>query len=109
YALVAAAVARGQQTTNGRLSLGKAIANAFPEGSNSDQAKARLRRLLACDEVSEACLILRPLLSLIRSRVSTPLDYSGLLEDLRWFNQAGERVKARWAQQFYNKTVEEGV
>ena len=101
YGLVSAALANSRAQTNGSLKLGQAIALSFPDGSNSDQAKARLRRLLACESVEEVCRILRPLLSLIQSRVSQPLDYENLLNDLLFFNRGGERVRARWAQQFY--------
>ena len=107
FALIAAAVARSEQKSNGTLPLGQAIAHAFSDGHDSDQAKARLRRLLACDDTEEVCRILRPLLSLIRSRVSQPLDYAALLEDLRWFHRSGDRARARWAQQFYGKPVAE--
>ena len=41
---------------------------ACDEAKDSDQAKAKLRRLLACDSAEEACRILRPLFSLINSR-----------------------------------------
>lgn len=106
FALIAAAVARCQKPANGTLSLGKAIAHCFDDGNQSDQAKARLRRLLACDQIEELCRILRPLLSLIQSRVSQPLDYARLLSELRWFDRSAQQIKARWAQQFYGKTAE---
>ncbi len=106
FALIAAAVARSQKPANGTLNLGKAIALCYDEGNQSDQAKARLRRLLACDQVEELCRILRPLLSLIQSRVSQPLDYVRLLNELRWFGRSAQQTKARWAQQFYGRTVE---
>lgn len=109
FALIAAAVARGEQKSNGTMPLGQAIAQSFAEGRESDQAKARLRRLLACDDTEEVCRILRPLLSLIRSRVSQPLDYAALLDDLHWFSRSTERVKARWAQQFYGRSPAEEV
>lgn len=106
YALIAAAVARCQKPANGTLSLGKAIAHCYDDGNQSDQAKARLRRLLACDQVEELCRILRPLLSLIQSRVAHPLDYAKLLSELRWFDCSAQQTKARWAQQFYGKAAE---
>jgi len=105
FALVAAAVARCQQPGNGTLRLGNAIAHCYDEGNQSDQAKARLRRLLACDSVEEVCRILRPLLSLIHSRVPLALDYARLLNELRWFDRSAQQAKARWAQQFYSKPV----
>lgn len=107
FALIAAAVARSDQACNGSLSLGQAIALAFSEGRESSQAKARLRRLLACDDTEEICRILRPLLTLIHSRVKPPLDYAALLADLRWFHRHADRTKARWAQQFYGRLEKE--
>lgn len=103
YAVITASIARAKVDFNGNLSLGKAIAMAYAEkGSTqySDQAKARLRRLLACDDVAEVCRVIRPVLTLIDSKVSQALDYSKLLSELRYF---GERSKIRWAQDFYSQ------
>lgn len=100
YALVAASVAKSGATGNGSLLLGQAIAIAFEMKSNA-HATARLRRLLACHDVEEACRILRSLIALIQSRVSSPIDFTALLKDLVWFNHDPQRTKARWAQQFY--------
>lgn len=107
FALTAAAIARSSQKTNGGMKLGQAIARAFDEGNQSDQARARLRRLLACHDIEELCRILRPLLSLIQSRGAQQMDYASLLEDMCWFDSATVRVKARWAQQFYGKSFAE--
>ncbi|PHV08401.1 type I-E CRISPR-associated protein Cse2/CasB [Janthinobacterium sp. BJB412] len=101
YAAVAAAIARSKGAVNGKLSLGAAIASCFSDGNKSDQAKARLRRLLACDSTEEVCKILRPLFSLIESRVPVPLDYAILLRQLRWFERDPQRTRAIWAQAFY--------
>lgn len=108
YATVAAAIGRTKIDANGKLSLGKAIAEAYAEkGSTqySDQAKARLRRLLACDGVEEVCRVIRPVLTLIDSKVSQPLDYVKLLRELRYF---GEKSKICWAQDFYGQRAKEG-
>lgn len=108
YAAVAAAIGRSKVDANGSLSLGKALADAYAEkGStkSSDQAKARLRRLLACDSVEEVCRVIRPVLTLIDSKVAEPLDYSKLLSELRYF---GEKSKIRWAQEFYGQRVQDG-
>lgn len=102
YALIAAAVAKSRAKSNGSVSLGQAIAFTFDDGVNSEQANIRLRRLLACNDVEEACRILRPLLTFIQSRVTVPIDFSALLKDLVWFNHDPQHTKARWAQQFYH-------
>lgn len=100
FAVVASALARAKPTSDGHMGLGRAIAACFEEGKESDSAKAKLRRLLACDTVTEICSILRPILSLIESR-SVPLNYGELLDDLLWFK--AERTKVRWATDFYGR------
>lgn len=107
YATVAAAIARSKSEKNGALSLGKAIADTYAEkGATqySDQAKARLRRLLACDDVQEVCRVIRPVLTLIDSKLEQPLNYAKLLGELCYF---GERTKIRWAQDFYGQSTKE--
>lgn len=106
FATVAAAIARAKPDANGSLSLGKAIARCYAEGNQSDQAKARLRRVLACDELSEVCRVLRPVLTLVESRVGQPLDYARLLKQLKRFPFATQRVRAQWAQEFYGYNAE---
>lgn len=110
YAAIAAAIARTKAEKNGNVKIGSAIAGCYDDGAASDQAKSKLRRLLACDSVPEACRILRPLLSLIESRGNSSLDYASLLDDLLWFEREESqiRTKARWAQDFYRKLVKGG-
>ncbi len=106
FCTVGAALARAKPVTDGKLPLGSAIAACFDDGNQSDQAKARLRRLLACTSATEACRILRPLLTLMASRGVTP-DFSQLLEQLLWYSGNGqERIRARWAQEFYRRTTD---
>lgn len=106
YCTVGAALAKAKPATNGKLPFGAAIAACFDEGSQSDQAKARLRRLLACTSTREACRILRPLLTLMTSRGITP-DFGQLLEQLlRFSGHRQEQIRARWAQEFYRRTAE---
>lgn len=104
FAVVASALARAKPTTDGYMGLGRAIATCFKtdqtDGNQADAAKAKLRRILACDTVTEVCSILRPILSLIESR-SVPLNYGELLDDLLWFK--AERTRARWATDFYGR------
>ncbi len=106
YCTVGAALAKAKPAANGKLPFGAAIAACFDEGSQSDQAKARLRRLLACTSTSEACRILRPLLTLMTNRGVTP-DFVQLLEQLLWYSgNRQEQIRARWAQEFYRRTAE---
>ncbi len=101
YATAAAGIAKSKSKSNGTLSLGQAIASCYEDGKESDQAKAKLRRILACQDTSEVCRILRPIFSLIFSRVSQPLDYIRILRQLLRFYWDDLSVKAQWAQEFY--------
>lgn len=111
YATIAADIARVKPKMNGHTLIGQAIARCYEEGNQSDQAKAKLRRLLACDSTAEACRILRPLLTLIASKGAIHLNYVRLLTDLLWFSHDESRqgIKARWAQDFYAKQLKEDM
>jgi CRISPR system Cascade subunit CasB len=111
FATIAADIARVKPTVNGIVTIGQAIARSYEDSHQSDQAKAKLRRLLACDTTSEACRILRPLLSLIASKGGITLNYAALLDDLLWFSHddSRQRIKAQWAQQFYGKQTEDSA
>lgn len=112
YALIGAALARAKPGANGHLSIGRTIAQCYSDegkfnGNEQPAARAKLRRLLACDSAEEACGILRPLLSLIGSR-GIPLNYADLLKDLQYSNERfNAHVKAKWARDFYYKKEEE--
>jgi CRISPR system Cascade subunit CasB len=101
YATIASALARAKAEHNGTVRIGEAIACCYEDGKENEQAQAKLRRLLACDSVEEVCRVLRPLFNLINSKAGIQLDYSSLLQDLYWFNADNQRVKSRWAQNFY--------
>ncbi len=105
YAVLAAAMSRSKATANGSLSLGQALARSFDDGAESSPGKARLRRLLACQDLPELVRVLRSMLTLIESRVAAPLDFIGLLRQLRQFPHVPQRVKAQWAQEFYRSTA----
>ena len=103
HALIASRIASDEAHQNGSLNLGQAIARCYEKGYENDSAKAKLRRLLSCNDVPEVCRVLRPLLSLIDSRVSGTLDYARLLDQLLNYRFADRResVRAQWAQDFY--------
>ncbi len=105
FATIAAAVARAKPSVDGSLGIGKAIAACFDDGNSSDSAKSKLRRLLACDSAIEACVILRPLLSLISSH-GARLRYGQLLNDLLYF---GDKTKEKWAVDFYGRWSDDRV
>jgi len=107
FVTVAAAIAKAKAEANGKISLGRALAACYEDGRENNQAKARLRRLLACDNLTEVCRILRPLFSLINSKSGQMLDYIRLLKQLRRFvfEDARLQVKAQWAQEFYGQPV----
>lgn len=108
FVTVAAAIAKAKAERNGNLSLGRAIAACYEDGRESKQAKARLRRLLACDDTPEVCRILRSLFSLIDSKANQSLDFARLLKQLRRysFDDARTQVKAQWAQEFYGQPAQ---
>lgn len=105
YVVIAAAIARSGAQSNGSLGLGKALAKSFGVTNTlldeDGPAHIRLRRLLAANDAIEVCRIIRPILRLIESRLSEPIDYARLLNELRFFNN---QTKARWAQDFYQKS-----
>jgi CRISPR system Cascade subunit CasB len=107
FVTVAADIARAKVDRNGLMGLGQALTACYEKASQSEQAKARLRRLLACGSLPELCRVLRPTLSLIGSRAGKPLNYVRVLKQLRSFARYGQDVKAQWAQEFYG-TSEKG-
>lgn len=102
YVTVASFIARSKASSCGAMTLGQALARSFPDGNKSKQATTRLRRLLACHDTEEVCRILRPMLSLIASRVTEPLDTVRLLKQLRRFPFYDDQVKSQWAQEFFS-------
>lgn len=107
FVTVAAAIAKAKAEQNGKASLGRALAACYDDGRESSQAKARLRRLLACTELAELVRHLRPVLTLINSKSGQTLDYLRLLKQLRSFAYDPQRIKAQWAQEFYNQPLAE--
>jgi len=103
YATVAAAMARAKAAGNGNMRLGEAIAACYGDVQDS-QAQTKLRRVLTCDNVPELCRILRPVLTLIESRIAgMSLDYARLLRQMSRFAWDAQAVRAEWAQEFYGR------
>lgn len=105
FVTIAAAMAKSKAERNGSLTLGRAIAACYEDGRESSQAKARLRRLLACSDLHEVSRILRSLFSLIDSKAGQPLDFIRLLGQLSRFPFNDQQIKAQWAQEFYAQPV----
>jgi len=105
YETIAAAIAKSKNEKNGSLTMGQALAGCYEDGTGSDQAKAKLRRVLACQDTVEVCRIFRPLFSLINSRSKSPLNYVKILKQLLNFYWNDQSVKAQWAQEFYRGNV----
>ena len=106
FATVAAALARAKPEADGTLGIGCAIAQSYSDGKDDDQAKARLRRLLACKTSEEVCNVLRPLLRLVASKGQS-IKFKKLLKELLFFDYDSEDTRALWAQEFFDTRPEE--
>ena len=100
YQTIAALVGFEDASSNGSTSFAKALRGVY---ESSDQAEARLRRLLNCDTADELCRIVLQTAPLIRSHFKGTVDYTALARDLRWFESNPDRVKINWASDFYYK------
>lgn len=61
--------------------------------------ESRFRRILTCDSAEEVCSLLRGVISAAKSRaVPVPVPYLSLISDLEYW---GQRVKVRWASEFW--------
>ena len=106
FATIAAAVARAKPKANGDVPFMTALARAYGADTADDEkgpAASRLRRLLACTTTEECCRILRPMFSLVESKGQGGVDFGRLLDDLIWFGVNADRIKTRWASDFYRK------
>lgn len=100
YITVFSSIANSDKSTDGSLGFGKALMVAYDSDRESEPARARLRRVLACDSTVEVCTILRSILRFITGK-GIGISYASLLKDLKNFDIVPEKVKAKWAQQFY--------
>lgn len=107
YSLVAAAMAKSRTMKQGSISLGAGLRIVYREAEArpsepAAQALARLRRILSCSSTEELCRVLRPVLTLINSRLNGELDYTRLLNQLLRFHFDPNAVQAQIAQDFYS-------
>jgi CRISPR system Cascade subunit CasB len=118
FALIGASIARlkDKLETDGDLGIGQALL-LYYSGKGRDNrddngidkaAKARFQRLLACQSTEEACEILRPMLNLINSGGTIPINYTALLRELLYGDDTfNDKIKTRWAKNFYYKKEED--
>ena len=107
YTTIVAALARTKEDVNGTSSW---------SGLNLLLRRRREVNVLKPDcvaywhkDLAELTRILRGTLSLIESKVKQPLDYIRLLQQLSHFHFDAQRVKAQWAQEFYQKSKDDLV
>lgn len=101
YTLIAAAQARDDSEQHYRLPLGAALAALATDDPHNRSLQMRLQRLLVCRSGRELAQVLKPLLRYLQAQLPGELDYIGLLADLKQFSDAPQKVKARWAAQFW--------
>ena len=113
FQLIASSVSQGNRDTDGSLSLGKALYTAYVRGgkegdSKSSSQAARLRRVLACRDSLDLIDNLRSMLRYLRS-MDVYVSHSQLLNDILHFDydNSRERIRSRWAQDFYSGIKEE--
>jgi len=100
---ILAAAVRSESASDGNISLGKALVLSYGGESDNSAARARLRRLLSVQDVPELCSVLRSLLKFIQGK-GIRIGYGKLLSDIDYFAVHPDKVKANWAQQFFDTT-----
>lgn len=101
YQTVCASIARKRVEKNGSRSLIRELRRIYAGGGRLDEkspAHAKVQRVFACRTSIEANACIRSILRLVESKDALSLDYARLLGDLIYF---GERVRERWAKEFY--------
>lgn len=111
YSMIGAAVARADLEKDGCYGLGQSLADCFEnikvDGVMTNSGEGRLKSLLACSSTEDVCQVLRPLLRFINGKTSKPLCHGRLLHDLVYFEKSEDRIKRRWAMEFYNVLCEQ--
>ena len=103
YALIAAAIARGQVSANGEMNVGECLRRAANDPSDLENApeKAKLMRLISCDSPIEVVEYLRSIIRYLQAKEGARLDYAQTLDDIMWW---GESCKIKWSKAFFNKS-----
>ncbi len=102
YALIAAAIAREQISSNGKMNVGECLRAAVADQADLENSpeKARLMRLLACDTPLELIELLRSIIRYLQGKEGVRLDYAQTLDDILWW---GEKRKVNWSKAFFKK------
>jgi CRISPR system Cascade subunit CasB len=103
YGTVGSLLSMHKKSSSNGKGVGFSLLAASGFDRESPAPRARLRRLLACDDVIEVLPHVKASLKLAASKDAS-IDYSQVLSDLVWF---GDRVKARWAKEYYSRTKED--
>lgn len=113
FLLIGASICLDSATENGTLGVGQALFKSWISTkadkmlvTNNEKVKAnpaemRLRRLLVCRDSHALCKTLKPILSVIRGKGGEMLDYEKLLAQVINFDFASEKIKSRWAEEYY--------
>ncbi len=109
------AIANQEPSKNGILSLGKALIKCYPEHSRSKNidhnhpAYSRLMKLINCENITDISYTIRPILNLITSRISEPLDYERLLWEMKNIHFKNRKIKEKWVQDFYSLNINNNI
>lgn len=109
YLTVAAAIARSDMKANGSIGLGEAFRLIEEEKKNAEKPKTfppRLSRLMSCDSLEELVMVIRPILSLVLSKLGN-LDFKRLLRDLLDFRYRKDSVLVGWAKDYMGNASRE--
>lgn len=87
-------------------SSGDSVGKALHDIRNSDNAALdrRFNALITSGNLDELATHLRHLISILKQKVNTKIDYAKLAEDFYWYQVSPEfanRMRMRWGQNYY--------
>jgi len=105
FALVAAAIARESPDHDGNKDIGQLFKSCCADQDDVEREQRRFGRLVGCNNRIELCVVLRPVLRYLQSKIPEKIGYgeigyTRLLKDILYY---GERVKMRWAANFFGR------